>query len=153
MPAAAAAFMVVVVEDLVVADSTGRYTRTYDADNLTTSMTNPEGNRLTFLYDAVRRREVLVDVSGGRSTSTYNVGGQLLVLSNPQGGLTTYSYDDADRRTGIRLLIGVRRSCGIIRRLICCMQRCGRCLAITSSKRDRWSRRIGCGSISRITRP
>ncbi len=44
---------------LVVADSTGRYTRTYDADNLTTSVTNPDTNRLTFIYDALRRREVV----------------------------------------------------------------------------------------------
>ena len=45
---------------------------------------------------------------------------------------------------------GARRSAPITPRRICCTRRCGRCSAITSRSAARWSRPIGCASISRI---
>ena len=45
---------------------------------------------------------------------------------------------------------GAARSVKIIRRRICCTKRCGRCSAITSRKKARWSRPTGCASTFRI---
>ena len=45
---------------------------------------------------------------------------------------------------------GAAPSGKIIRRRICCTRRCARCSAITWRRRARWSRPIGCASISRI---
>ena len=83
---------------LVVADPTGRYTRTYDPLNLTTSVTNPDGNRLSFIYDVLQQRKVLVDANGGRTTTIYDAARRIRTLTDPQDGVTTYSYDKADRK-------------------------------------------------------
>ena len=93
-----------------MADSTGRYTRTFDALDRTHSSTNPALLTLTFVWDPVGERSALIDPAAGRTTYAYDAAKQLKVLKNSLGQITSYSYDAAGRRTLKKLANGTRAS-------------------------------------------
>jgi YD repeat-containing protein len=52
----------------LLADSTGRYTSTYDERNLPRRVTSPGGKTITYTHDALARRAGMVEPDGGRFT-------------------------------------------------------------------------------------
>ena len=63
-----------------------------------TAITDADGNRWTYTYDATGDRTSATDPLGNETTSTYNRIGWLLTAVSARGSKTTYSYND--RSTG-----------------------------------------------------
>jgi RHS repeat-associated protein len=63
-----------------------------------TAMTDADGNRSTYTYDAIGDRTSATDPLGNKTTSSYNTIGWLLTAVSARGSRTTYSYND--RSTG-----------------------------------------------------
>jgi YD repeat-containing protein len=85
-------------EDDRIADATGVTTLTYDTRNLLESLTNPDGQTVTYRYNALRQRTGMTDPAGGRTTYGYDSSDRLVGITNPQGKRTTLAYDAKGRR-------------------------------------------------------
>jgi len=93
-----------------MADSTGRYTSTFDAVGQTMVTASPDNQRQAFSYDTVGQRRSM-DVNGaGRFTYQYDAANQISSLRNPYTERTTFAYDDAGRRNVQRNANGTRVS-------------------------------------------
>ena len=83
----------------LMADSTGRYTSTFDAVGQTTSVSAPGNRRSTFTYDVVGLRRSTEANGAGRTTTTYDAAGRLAASRTPSGERTTFSCDDIGRKS------------------------------------------------------
>ncbi|QDU39654.1 tRNA3(Ser)-specific nuclease WapA precursor [Maioricimonas rarisocia] len=93
----------------MMANSTGRYTTTYDELSRRRSVSTPAGHVLTYSYDSLSRRAEL-DSPAGRFTYAYDANNRITLVRNPQEDRTTFSYDDASRRVVKALANGTRAS-------------------------------------------
>ena len=89
-------------------DGTGRSTHSYDNRNAVRTVQDPANKTITFAYDAVGRRTLLIEPDGGRFTYVYDAAGRIDHLFNPQNDRNTWLYDAAGRVTTMTLANGTR---------------------------------------------
>src|SRR5439155_1326906 len=78
-------------------------TYTYDAVNRLLNLSGPNGNNVTYSYDADGNRKTL-SLSGMALNYVYDAANRLDTVSDPFAGganVIDYSYDNASRVTGI----------------------------------------------------
>jgi RHS repeat-associated protein len=69
----------------------------YDILGLRTSVIYPDGKKVTYSYDALGRLTEVVDWLGGKTAYTYDASGNLISQVLPNKVRTEYSYDPAGR--------------------------------------------------------
>ena len=83
-------------------DARGTITYTYDARDRLLSETQPDGTRLSYLYDAVGNRtqltQTLPDNSQRITRYGFDVLNRLVQVTSPSNTVTTYAYDAAGNR-------------------------------------------------------
>ena len=89
---------------ITATDATGVTTLTYDAGDRLTSVTYPDGQSLTYTYDAVGLRTQMVVKQGSTVTQTvnytYNTLGQLTKLTDGSDNLiVSYTYNNVGELT------------------------------------------------------
>jgi len=75
---------------------------TYDAMSNVLTMTEPDGNTMTFGYDADNRKTRQTNAAGDLTTTTYDPVGNIASLTAPTTNVTTYTYDGDDRRIQVQ---------------------------------------------------
>ncbi len=94
----------------VLADSTGRYTTTFDALNREHAVENPALKTVTVTCDGASRRHTLTNPDGGVVTYSWSKRDQCTALQNADGDRTSWTFDAAGRQTVQLLANGVRVS-------------------------------------------
>ena len=83
---------------ILLDDSTGRTSSTFDAKNRLLTVVNPDNRRASYTLDAIDRRTLLIDPDGGRFSYLYDGNNQLLLVVNPQGNRTSFTLDALGRQ-------------------------------------------------------
>jgi RHS repeat-associated protein len=94
----------------VLADSTGRYTTTFDALNRGHVVVNPALKTITVTWDGAGRRRTMTNPDGGITTYQWSKRDQCTSLVNADSDRTSWSFDPAGRQTLQLLANGVRVS-------------------------------------------
>ena len=85
----------------LMADSTGRYTSTYDALNRVATVENPQTKTLNFTYDSVLNRRTMQTADSGRFTYSYDTASQL--LTERRSGTSGYAETSWPRTASAQL--------------------------------------------------
>jgi RHS repeat-associated protein len=75
--------------------------------NNTISVTDANGNAMTYGYDDLNRWTSTTNAAGETSTTTFDDAGNVLTSTNPRGNVTTYTYDLRNRVTQVADSLGV----------------------------------------------
>ena len=97
-------------DQTLAANSSGRYTSTFDKLGRKTVAANPHSKTVAYTLDAVGDRSSMVDPDGGRFTYTHNEDSQLTALINPFGQRTSFTLDAVGQTTLKQLANGSRAS-------------------------------------------
>lgn len=82
--------------ELAITNANGHRTQfTYDAAGRRTHTVAPDGTTRQEAYDAAGRRTAVIDASGQRTSFEYDAEGRLTAVVDALGGRTTYAYDQA----------------------------------------------------------
>ena len=73
----------------------------YDANGNRTSLTYPDGKKVTYTYDAANRLVTVTDWLSHVTTYSYDKAGKPVSTTNPNGTKATYGYDVAGRLTSL----------------------------------------------------
>jgi YD repeat-containing protein len=71
---------------------------TYDAMSNVLTVTEPDGNTTTDVYDADNRKTKETNAAGDVTTWSYDPVGNISTMTAPTSNVTTYTYDSDDRR-------------------------------------------------------
>jgi len=96
---------------LTVTDQAGTITRTYDALNRITSVTDTNGNTISYQYDEVSNLKAITYPSGEVVTYTYNLLNQLTKVTDYKGRETLYTYDENSRLLTTKTPDGTVETC------------------------------------------
>ncbi len=88
-------------------DVTGITSYRYDADGKLIGTTDGIGKALTYTFDPVGSRTLLLDSDGGYTTYAYDAQSRLTGIINPYNELTTLQYDALDRESVKTLASGM----------------------------------------------
>ena len=76
-------------------DAVTRYT--YDAHGNRLTMTEPNGNTMTYTFDALNRQVTVVNAAGDTTLTTYDPNSNVKTVTAPNLNVTTPTYDALDR--------------------------------------------------------
>lgn len=79
----------------------------YDAQSNRISMTEPNGNVMTYVYDALNRPVRVTNAAGDVTMTTYDPVSNVAGVTTPNLNATTYTYDALDRRTRVDDSVGL----------------------------------------------
>jgi len=80
---------------------------TYDANGNRLSITEPNGNPTTYVYDALNRVTIETNAAGESILTTYDAVGNVKTVTAPNGNITTNFYDALDRVTQVNDSVGL----------------------------------------------
>jgi len=86
-----------IADSIDASDAVSEYT--YDANGNVLSNREPDGNAVSYTYDALNRQTSIINSAGDATTSFYDGVGNLLFSVAPNGRATTNAYDALDRLT------------------------------------------------------
>jgi RHS repeat-associated protein len=72
-------------------------TNTYDAMSNRLTMTEPDGNTTTYVYDALNRQVKMVNAANDTTVTTYDSVGNVACRTAPNSNVTCYTYDALNR--------------------------------------------------------
>jgi RHS repeat-associated protein len=73
----------------------------YDAFGNRLTMTEPNGNTTSYLYDALNRQVKVTNAAGDMTLRTYDPVSNVKTVTKPNGNVTTNTYDALDRLTQV----------------------------------------------------
>ncbi|BBJ24476.1 RHS repeat-associated core domain-containing protein [Candidatus Nitrotoga sp. AM1P] len=86
-------------------DAVTRYS--YDAQSNQLTMTEPNGNVTSYVYDALNRPVKLVNAAGDTTSTTYDQNSNVKTVTAPNLNVTTNTYDALDRLTQVGDSVGL----------------------------------------------